>query len=99
MKRHFFPFSLFYGFLILKIATPASEIDEAIVSTATMDAETIAGTGTVSQGGSPMPDEHQKQSSDAEAGQEAGQLEADAEVEAGMIDGEPDTEVDFDPAT
>ncbi|XP_024030380.1 THO complex subunit 1 [Morus notabilis] len=87
-----------------QIAMPASEIDEGIrpdleASATTMDAETTAGTGTVSQGGSPMPDEHQKQSSDADAGQEAGQLEADAEVEAGMIDGEPDTEVDFDPAT
>lgn len=89
--------------LWVKIATPASEVDEGIradleASTTPMDAETGL-TGNVSQSGSPMPDEHQKQSSDTDAGQETGQLEADAEVEAGMIDGEADTEVDLDVAT
>lgn len=87
-----------------QIATPASEIDEGIrpdleASAMPMDAETTTGTGNTSLGGSPMPDEQQKQSSDTDAGQETGQLEADAEVGAGMIDGEPDTEVDLDPTT
>ncbi|CBI35083.3 uncharacterized protein LOC132254848 [Vitis vinifera] len=44
----------------------------------------------------PTADENQKQSSDTDAGQEAGQSEADAEAEAGMIDGETDAEVDLD---
>ncbi|GMN55569.1 hypothetical protein TIFTF001_024696 [Ficus carica] len=87
-----------------QIATPASEIDEGIrpdleASAMPMDAETTTGTGNTSLGGSPMPDEQQKQSPDTDAGQETGQLEADAEVGAGMIDGEPDTEVDLDPTT
>ena len=79
--------------------TPASEIDEGMradleASATPMDAETTAIAGNVSQGGSPSLDENQKQSSDTDAGQEAGQLEADAEVEAGMIDGDADTEVE-----
>lgn len=99
-----FSFNIFWGFLFLKIATPVSEIDEGIrpdleASAMPMDAETTTGTGNTSLGGSPMPDEQQKQSSDTDAGQETGQLEADAEVGAGMIDGEPDTEVDLDPTT
>lgn len=53
-------------------------------------------TGNISQGGTPTLDEHQKQSSDTDVAQEAGQLETDAEVEAGMIDGETDAEVDLD---
>ena len=59
------------------------------------DAATVA---AVSQGGTPTPDELQKQSSDTDGGQEAGQLEADpdAEVEAGIIDGETDADVDLD---
>ena len=90
-------FILFFA----KIATPASEVDgEGIradleASAAQMDTDATA-TGNISQGGTPTPDEHQKQSSDTDVGQEAGQLEADAEVEAGMIDGETDAEVDLD---
>ena len=91
---------LFFVFFA-KIATPASEVDgEGIradleASAAQMDVDATA-TGNISQGGTPTPDEHQKQSSDTDNGQEAGQLEADAEVEAGMIDGETDAEVDLD---
>ncbi|RXH76131.1 hypothetical protein DVH24_019019 [Malus domestica] len=78
-------------------ATPASELDGEASGTP-MDTDTIAAAGNMSQGGSPIPDEHQKQSSDADVGQEGGQLEADAEVEveAGMLDGE-DAEADLDP--
>lgn len=47
------------------------------------------------QGGTPTPEELQKQNSDPD-GQEAGQLEADAEVEAGIIDGETDADADLD---
>ncbi|OIV92408.1 hypothetical protein TanjilG_23008 [Lupinus angustifolius] len=78
-----------------QIATPANEIDGEDVKTDTtatpmeFDATTVIGT----QGG-PTPDEHQKQSSDNDVGQEAGQLEADAEVEAGIIDGETDADID-----
>jgi THO complex subunit 1 len=84
-----------------KIATPASEVDGEGIradfesSAVQMDAD-ATGTGNISQGGTPTPDEHQKQSSDTDVTQEAGQLEADAEVEAGMIDGETDAEVDLD---
>lgn len=56
------------------------------------DAATLPGT----QGGTPTPDELQKQGSDTDVGQEAGQLEADADVEAGIIDGETDADVDLD---
>ncbi|KAM6582905.1 hypothetical protein CsatB_009907 [Cannabis sativa] len=80
-----------------QISTHASENDEGIrgdleASTTPMDAEPeIAGvTAMVSQGGSPMPDENQKQSSDTDAGPEMGQLEADSEAEAGIIEGEVD---------
>ncbi|XP_021299962.1 THO complex subunit 1 [Herrania umbratica] len=81
-----------------QIATPASEVDgegmraDMEASAALMDTDVTAGTGNNSQGGTPTPDEHQKQSPDTDVGQEAGQLEADAEVEAGMIDGETDPE-------
>ncbi|XP_062174088.1 THO complex subunit 1 isoform X1 [Alnus glutinosa] len=84
-----------------QIATPASEVDGEGIradfesSAVQMDAD-ATGTGNISQGGTPTPDEHQKQSSDTDVTQEAGQLEADAEVEAGMIDGETDAEVDLD---
>lgn len=80
--------------------TPASEIDgEGIradleASATAMDTDAITTTGNISQGGTPTPDEHQKQSPDTDVGQEAGQLEADTEVEAGMIDGDTDAEVD-----
>ncbi|XVF41073.1 hypothetical protein PTKIN_Ptkin01aG0250900 [Pterospermum kingtungense] len=82
-----------------QIATPASEIDgEGIradmeASAAPMDTDVTSATGNNSQGGTPTPDEHQKQSPDADIGQEA---EADAEVEAGMIDGETDPEAESD---
>lgn len=56
------------------------------------DAAIVSGT----QERTPTPDELQKQSSDTDVGQEAGQLEADAEVEAGIIDGETDADVDLD---
>ncbi|KAJ6945349.1 hypothetical protein NC651_000412 [Populus alba x Populus x berolinensis] len=85
-----------------QISTPASEIDgEGIridleASAAPMDTDVTATTGSVSQSGTPTPDEHQKQGSDTDGGQEAGQLEADAEAEAGMIDGETDAEVDLE---
>ncbi|OMO51327.1 THO complex, subunit THOC1 [Corchorus capsularis] len=81
-----------------QIATPASEIDgegtraDTDASAAPMDTDAMAASGNNSQGGTPTPDEHQKQSPDIDVGQEAGQLEADAEVEAGMIDGETDPE-------
>lgn len=86
--------------LVEQIATHAAETDgegfRADASAAPMefDAATVPGT----QGGTPTPDELQKQSSDTDAGQEAGQLEADgeAEVEAGIIDGETDADVDLD---
>jgi len=61
-----------------------------------MDTDVTATTGSISQSGTPTPDEHQKQGSDTDGGQEAGQLEADAEAEAGMIDGETDAEVDLE---
>ncbi|KAF4393406.1 THO complex subunit 1 isoform X2 [Cannabis sativa] len=80
-----------------QISTPASENDEGIrgdleTSTTPMDAEpeTAGVTDMVSQGGSPMPDENQKQNSDTDAGPEMGQLEADSEAEAGIIEGEVD---------
>ncbi|KAK7857001.1 tho complex subunit 1 [Quercus suber] len=71
-----------------QIATPASEVDgEGIradleASAAQMDVDATA-TGNISQGGTPTPDEHQKQSSDTDNGQEAGQLEADADQQFG----------------
>ncbi|KAJ9190536.1 hypothetical protein P3X46_001724 [Hevea brasiliensis] len=84
-----------------QIATPASEIDGEGVradesSAAPMDTDAMATAVSTSQGGTPTPEEHQKQSPDTDVGQEAGQLEADGEVEAGMIDGETDAEVDLE---
>ncbi|XVF32577.1 hypothetical protein REPUB_Repub17cG0094000 [Reevesia pubescens] len=85
-----------------QIATPASEIDgEGIradmeASAAPMDTDVTPATGNNSQGETPTPDEHQKQSPDTDVGQETGQLEADAEAEAGMIDGETDPEAESD---
>lgn len=65
-----------------------------------MDTDATAATGSMSQGGSPTADEHQKQSSDTDGQEAAGQSEPDADVEAGMVDGEAemeaDTEVDLD---
>ncbi|GMH30510.1 hypothetical protein Nepgr_032353 [Nepenthes gracilis] len=77
-------------------ATPASENGGRPDLEATpvqMDMEATTATGSNSQGRSPTPDEHQKQSSETD-GQEPGQLEADAE--AGMVDGETDAEVDLE---
>ncbi|KAM1108893.1 hypothetical protein FF1_008377 [Malus domestica] len=84
-------------FFCPKNATPASELDGEASGTP-MDTDSIVATGNMSQGGSPIPNEHQKQSSDTDVGQEGGQLEADAEVEveAGMLDGE-DAEADLNP--
>ncbi|KAJ4720415.1 THO complex subunit 1 [Melia azedarach] len=85
-----------------QIATSANEIDgEGIradleASAAPMDTDATTGTSNNSQGGTPTPDEQQKQSSDTDIGQEAGQLDADAEADAGMMDGETDAEVDLD---
>lgn len=82
-----------------QIATPASEIDgegsrvDLEASAAQMDVD--ATTGNISQGGTPTPEDHQKQSSDTDAGQEAGQIEADGEAEPGMIDGETDADIDL----
>ena len=94
---HFLPFWWFLDVLFYcycKIATPASEIDgegtrvDLEASAVPMDTDVTATT--------PIADENQKQSSDTDVGQEAGQSEADAEAEAGMIDGETDAEVDLD---
>lgn len=85
-----------------QIATPASETDadgsrnDADASTAPADADAIIASGNLSQGGTPTPDEHQKQNSDTDVGLEAGQIEADNEAETGMIDGETDADVDLD---
>lgn len=54
-----------------------------------------ATTGNNSQGGTPTPEDHQKQSSDTDAGQEAGQIEGNGEAEPGMIDGETDADIDL----
>uniref|UniRef100_A0A5B6YPV1 Putative THO complex subunit 1-like isoform X1 n=1 Tax=Davidia involucrata TaxID=16924 RepID=A0A5B6YPV1_DAVIN len=90
-----------------QIATPASEIDgegskaDLEASAVPMDTDATI-TGNISQGGTPTPEDHQKQSSDTDGGQEAGQIEADAdaeaeaEAEAGMMDGETDADVDLD---
>ncbi|KAL1371231.1 hypothetical protein HN51_001455 [Arachis hypogaea] len=81
-----------------QMSTHATEVDvEGIRTdmTATpmeFDAASIPG----AQGETPTPEELQKQSSDTDGGQEAGQLDADAEVEAGIIDGETDADVDLD---
>lgn len=61
-----------------------------------METDVTAGTGNISQSGTATPDEHQKQSSDTDMGQEAGQLDADAEADAGMMDGETDADVDLE---
>lgn len=94
----FLPFSF-----LPKIATPASEIDEGIkadleasVTPMDTDATAAAATGSMSQGGSPMVDEHQKQSSDTDGQEAAGQSELDADVEAGMVDGEAEAEAEAD---
>lgn len=82
-----------------QVATPASEIDgevtraEPETSAAPMDTDIAAATGNISQGGSPLLENHQKQSSDTDVGQEANKLEADAEVEAGGVVDEIDSEV------
>jgi THO complex subunit 1 len=60
--------------------TPASEVDgEGIKADfespeVQMDAD-ATGTGNISRGGTPTPDEHHKQSFDTDVAQEAGQLE------------------------
>lgn len=85
-----------------QIAASASENDgEGIradleASATPVETDVAAGTGNISQSGTATPDEHQKQSSDTDMGQEAGQLDADAEADAGMMDGETDAEVDLE---
>ncbi|KAL5800899.1 hypothetical protein ACOSQ3_032531 [Xanthoceras sorbifolium] len=83
-----------------QIATPASENDgegnRADLEASTMDTDAPVASENISQGGTPTPEELQKQSPDTDIGQEAGQLEADAEADAGMIDGETDAEVDLE---
>ncbi|KAJ8755853.1 hypothetical protein K2173_024398 [Erythroxylum novogranatense] len=81
---------------------PASENDgegnkvDIETSAAPMEADATVSTGNISQGGTPTPEGDQKQSPDAEVGQEAAQLEADAETETGVIDGETDADVDLE---
>lgn len=84
-----------------KIATPASEMDEGIkadleASTTPVDTDAAGATGNTSQSGSPVADENQKQSSDTDGQEAAGQSEPEADVEPGMVDGDADTEVDID---
>lgn len=93
---------MFTLLFFVKIATPASENDEAVrgeldASSAQMDTDVMVA-GSTSQGSIPTPEEQQKQSPDTDVGHEQGQLEpdADAEAEAGMIDGETDAEVHID---
>lgn len=65
-------------------------------SAAPMDSDAVMAAGNVSLGGTPTPDDQQKQGSDTDGGQEAGQLdETDAEPDAGMVDGETDAEIDL----
>lgn len=95
-------------FDVAKVATAATDVDGEVLRTdvgalvAPLDTDNTTVCNT-SQGYSPMADEHQKQSSDTDGGQEAGQLEDDAEVDAegdaGMIDGEIEPEVDLDPVS
>ncbi|KAG9156229.1 hypothetical protein Leryth_022116 [Lithospermum erythrorhizon] len=90
-------------------ATPASEADidgsrgDFDASTAPLDNDATIPAGSNSRSGTPTPDEHQKQGSDTDVGQdqEVGQMEADAEgEEAGMMeDGETYADVDLDAAT
>ncbi|KAF5733648.1 Nuclear matrix protein-related isoform 1 [Tripterygium wilfordii] len=88
-----------------QIATPASEIDGEAIRTdleaaaAPMDTDATTAIGNISQGGTPTPEENQKQSPDTDVGQESAQLEADAEVDVGL-DGEtdPEAEVELDTA-
>ncbi|GAV58843.1 efThoc1 domain-containing protein [Cephalotus follicularis] len=81
--------------------TPVNETDgkgiraDVEASAALMDTH-VAAIGNIFHGGIPTDNDHQKQSSDTDAGQEAGQLDADAEAEAGMIYDEPEAEVDLD---
>lgn len=85
-----------------QIETPASETDadgsrnNGEGSTAAADGDAMIALGSVSQGGTPTPDEHQKQNSDTDGGLEAGQIEADAEADTAMVDGETDADVDLD---
>ncbi|XP_022876616.1 THO complex subunit 1-like isoform X2 [Olea europaea var. sylvestris] len=89
-----------------QVATPASEMDvegsrtDLEASIAPIDADATMASGSISQSGTPTPDEHQKQSPDTDIGQESGQIEAEAEIEAeampGVIEGETDAEVDLD---
>ncbi|KAI3707042.1 hypothetical protein L6452_25216 [Arctium lappa] len=88
-----------------QIATPASEVDGEVnrpdleASTAPMDTDAA----NVSLGGTPTPEEQQKQTPDTDGGQEPGQIDEvepeaepdqEPEPEPGMIDGETDPEVD-----
>lgn len=88
----------------MQTTTRAGEIDgdgtraDIEASTAAMDTDAAMASGNISQGGTPTPEENQKQSPDTDLGQEAGQLEADGEAEPGLIDGETDAEVDLDAA-
>lgn len=60
-----------------------------------MDSDAVMAAGNVSLGGTPTPDDQQKQGSD-DGGREAGQIdETDADPDAGMVDGETDAEVDL----
>lgn len=73
-----------------QIATPANELDGEGVRG---DHEGLAAQmDTDGEVDPPTPEEHEKESPDADMGQEAGQLEADTESDTGMIDGETDAE-------
>ncbi|KAI5668719.1 hypothetical protein M9H77_18572 [Catharanthus roseus] len=89
-------------------ATPACEVDTDAgpeSATAPLYTDGTIAIASTSQGETPTPDDHQKQSSDNDVGPD-GQMEmeaeADAEAEAeteaetGMIDGETDAEVDLE---
>lgn len=86
-----------------QIATPPSEMDNEVgradpeASAAPMDTDAGIATVNICQEETPTPEDNQKQSSDTDVAQEAGQIEADTEAETGMIDGETDAE-DLDTA-
>ncbi|WMV11663.1 hypothetical protein MTR67_005048 [Solanum verrucosum] len=81
-----------------QIATPPSEMDNEVgqadpeASAAPMDTDAGIATVNISQEETPTPEDNQKQSSDTDVAQEAGQTEADTEAETAMIDGETDAE-------
>ncbi|XP_074268963.1 THO complex subunit 1 [Silene latifolia] len=63
---------------------------------ASLDMDSTPVNGNNSQGGSPTPDEYQKQSSESPEPREVGQVDTEGDMEPGMIDGETDADVDLD---